>query len=663
MNSRVRNLEFATATVLAFALLALAGREIGIGQVYQIQTTVTDASGKAVATATTQLTVPAATPPPQNPAPPFQPAAGPNPTTTPSGNVPAVSAYPGQTCESDRWRATFAYDSNGFPQPPPVPTNAVWLSSPGAPGRQTSDCNDFQTAESKAWGGGTGSFFICVRDGSVFTNNQVSGTPGTWNAALQIPGGTQQHPVVITRMGVNGYQDHSAPRPVIHDQIYIGGHAYATAPGGGLPPMNYIEIFGLDFYGDARDPASPTYNKTLATNGSYQQYAVTFNDSGKGQSDHILISDCRVRDYMTAFAFQSDGSPNGSGYTTNTIWIDHPVCVGCYGSRFFGYDSGVKDLLVLDPVFAVSGWNFTALPKDGSGMEHCWYSNNANVVQTTDPQHRFCGGIFAQPESMGIKQACGGLDDDDLFLACPIAVIGIQYNTSITNCVIDGDNSEFDPLTSAMDLGTTNLQQGTGSSPVSGLALSDGNVGSVGKQLGQERGWGVDFVTVPSGNLSGTLFLDKEDPINNGPAIQITTIDSNNTGVNPPNAGSFTLSGNLIHNWTQGTFDATAPGPNLVVVNTTNNTGSVSTAQPTVAYSNNVFPGFTGQAGVNSVEPNYTDATRNLSTYAKNLGVAGVTDGPTWLARAEQNWSGNFDSRFTAAAANAWIRAGFALKN
>jgi hypothetical protein len=639
--------------MLALGLLYLLGHEAGIAQTYRVQTSVTDPNGNIVATATTQLSVALAAPAPAQPA--TQPATKPttSPTVSNSENAPAVATYPGQAYESDRWRATFAYDANGFPQPPAILANAVWLSSPGAPGRVPTDCSDFKTAQNKAWGGGTGSFYICIRDGSEFTNNQIAASNGTWNAALQIPGGTQPHPVVITRMGVNGYQDHSAPRPIVHDQIYIGGHSYATAPGGGLPGMNYIEIFGLDFYADKRDPASPSYNQSLATNGSYQQYAVTFNDSGKAQSDHILISDCRVRYYMSAFAFQSDGSP--AGYTTNTIWIDHPVCVGCYGSRFFGYDSGVKDLLVLDPVMAVSGWHYSVLPKDGSGMEHCWYSNNANVVQTSDPQHRFIGGIFAQPESMGIKQACGGLDDNDLFLTCPIGVIGIQYNTSITNCVIDGDNTEFDPLTSARDLGTTNLQQG-----IAGLALSDGNVGTPGHQIGQERGWGIEFVTVPSGNLSGTLFIDKPDPINNGPAIRITTIDSNDTGVNPPKAGSFTLSDNIIHNWTQGAFNATSAGPNVVVINTTNNSGSVTTAQPTVNYSANVFPGFLSVAGVSAAESSYPDPSgRKISSYAKSLGVPGITDGPSWLARAEQNWSGNFDPRFTAAAANAWIRAGY----
>ncbi len=201
------------------------------------------------------------------------------------------------------------------------------------PGRTASDFSDFASAQDAAWGNGDGSFYICLRDGSVFTNNQIAGKPGTWNAALQIPGGTSAKPIVLTRMGAKGFQDYSAPPPVIQDQIFIGGHKYATAPGGGLPAMTYVCIFGrFDFDGSDRNPSSPNYNAAAAGTNGYKQCAVMFTDPGTQQSHHILVSQAHVTSYQSAFAFQtSDAAPN---YTIDTVWVDHPSVIDTFDTRF-----------------------------------------------------------------------------------------------------------------------------------------------------------------------------------------------------------------------------------------------------------------------------------------------------------------------------------------
>jgi len=266
--------------------------------------------------------------------------------------------------------------------------------------------------------------------------------------------------------------------------------------------------------------------------------------------------------------------------------------------------------------------------------------------------------VFAQPESQGNKAALGGLHDTILYVACPIAICGIHWPTYVNNCVIDADPQEFDPITSVSN-------NGTSVKGMEGSALADGYPGAVGSETGQGRGWGVSFTTQPNASITNTLFIDKNDLINDGPAILIDTCDGTQAGNDPPvqNGGSFTISGNIIHNWAQGQMNVTGSGPNVTLV--TNSAGSgtsqVTTAMPQISYSNDVFPGMSGVPGVSAVEPNYLDATRTVSTYAKQLGVASVSDGPSFLNySAANNWqSSTFDSRFTAGAVNSWIWAGF----
>jgi hypothetical protein len=665
---RNRQIDFvnAIAPMVVLALILAVGF-VSVAQVYQV-TGPNGAGGTITINVTAPATQPSSSSQPSSP-PSSQPTNpvgvnGPpttGPTTLPAGNEPSIPGVSGMTYETDRWRGTFTYDANGFPDPPAPPSNAVWLSSPSCGWAQAGDYSDLNLAKYAAYN--SGSYYIRVRRGSTFTNNQVAGTPGTLNTGTDIPGGTQAHPVVIEAEGPNGYRDYSKPAPVMLGQISVGGKDFAPASTTGqMPAMNYYEFFGLDFYADKRDPASPTYNATLAGNGTYQQSAIYFVDNGFGQSDHFLISACRFRSFMSPVAFQVASVP--SGYTLNDVWIDHCTFQNCYGSRFFGYFEGVHDRLMDFCTEVRSGWDPKVFPKDGSGMEHCIYDNNNEVTATSgyanepsDPEMREFNCILAQAESMGDKAALGGLHDTELYLACPIALFGIHWPTYVNNCVVDGDPQEFDPITS-----TSN--NGAAVTGITGGALADGYPGTIGSETGQGRGYGVSLVTQPNASITSTLFIDKNDVINDGPAIQVATIDNNNPGNDPPVSGTITVTDCIVHDWAQGQMNVTVSGPNTVLVSNTNGqtgTSEISTAAPTITYSNDVLPGMAGVTGVSAVEPNYFDDTRTTSTYAKGLGVAGVVDGPSFLIyAAANNWqSSTFDSRFTAGATNSWIWAGF----
>ena len=150
--------------------------------------------------------------------------------------------------------------------------------------------------------------------------------------------------------------------------------------------------------------------------------------------------------------------------------------------------------------------------------------------------------------------------------------------------------------------------------------------------------------------------INKPDTINSGfalgvhaadPAKQLTSL-----------ATVATLTNCKVYNWFTWSGTSTS-APNAI--------DQDGPPAVTITYSGCYLPGVTGstgspQAGVVGVTgtiPHYVDPTRTVSSYAKTLGIAGVTDGPSLLSAMENQWSGQWDNRLTAEAVVNWIQAGF----
>jgi hypothetical protein len=358
---------------------------------------------------------------------------------------------------------------------------------------------------------------------------------------------------------------------------------------------------------------------------------------------------------MTAFAAAIPPGPgtNGNGTNVNGYDLDSVVFWHChasnlYGSRYAGYDDGVTNLLVYGCTF----FNIDAVcqPKDGSGMEHCWYSNDSQP-RPAHPNVRFINDILATPESMGWKDCAGGLCDSCLFVGCPIDGMFDHYATTIHNMVSDGEDADLDPLQSA---DCNSVSQ----TATPGLTMSDGTVGTPGKDNGYERGYGFMTVTQPTFTIDGALFIDKTSPVDLYPWLNISTSQQNSGDPNvisdPPVAGTFVLNNVIVHDFWQSPWDSVDAGPDSYSVN------SSGTAAPSIVCTNCILPGVTGIAGVTSTEPTYANSGMTVSTYAKSLGISGVTDTMTFLQAAANNAPATFDPRLTGAAAVAAIRGGFA---
>jgi hypothetical protein len=567
--------------------------------------------------------------------------ANPAPTTSPSVNPPGAAyvagigefldglglpGINGQSYGSTLWLTGLlanGHDAHGFIDLSPYitaagnsgrlayvsPTALAWPSLARA-----TRFSDFNGAVQ------SGDSIILIPDGQTYPL-------AIWNQNLENSTGTAASPKIVCRIGPNGFLDHTYPRPVCN-----GGFGLNDSRSG-HPASAYVIVDGLDFQG---------------TNPPTQQQCLGFLDSGSGTpSAYILAEDCRFEHFITGTNLAGGGS-----YPLEHLIFRRCVWEHCYLAFYGEYHSHVQDFLMLDCVLANCGWDAQFAPKsDPAGREHDSYVAINPRAETNDPQHRVIGTIFATPDAEGCEGDCGGLFDTVLYLACPIGGYGGVYQTLFNNCVVDGDNLEFDSLTTCgTNIGGTYTITQSGKA---GDALSLGPVGTVGNLSGYERGWGLFFDCAPIGMMENTLFIDKPDPLNAGPAIQVCLQDTAK-GL-PSTSSNITLSNVKVHNWYQWPNLTTGKGPCPVQVS-----GTTSTLTATINYVNCVLPGVNGVAGVSSAEPSYVDPARCVSTYAASIAIPGGA--PAFLTATENNWSGNWNAALTAQAAINWIQAGFVTR-
>lgn len=602
------------------AILAICVVARALAQTYIIQSSVTDGNGNIVATATTQFTVsaPAAptggnTPGGANsgsPTPPVvvtPPASQPTNSGLPAwlGNLPGT---PGETYLSTQWLGTFNYDANGFPDLTSlIPANACIVSTATTPGHQASDYADLNSAQNVAVN--NGSLCVLFRDGGIYPasaiDQNISGATGT-----------ASKPVIISRIGVNGFLDHSQPRPVLQNGFGIAGSPTSSHPWGG--PVHDLVIDGLNFAAPANTVPAPSW-------------AIRFADGTAGnQSDHFLICDCAVSGFQGGFDLEDDVTNESCstfivlGCSVHDMYQPGPTQAGLYANS-------IKDLFIARSVFANCG------QKNNNGTGHDVYVNpNHPNTGDTDSQVRFIGDLFATAAADGCESNYGGFFDHCVSLANPIAFYGGGgLPATIQNCVVDGGGGEFDGSP-------------PGSAPGSALSLAGAGTG---------RGWGAYSDCATKATINNLYVVNKAtatlDGNNGGFAVGVHCTDNgkNPEGM-PTEATTATIGPNVIvHNWFQ------SGGSNAV------NLSQSTPPLPSLTYVGLVvLPGVNGVAGVTGVEPTYVDNTRSCSMYAKTLGISGVTDGPSLLTAMEDNSSGNWDDRLTAAGVVNWIQAGFQVK-
>lgn len=645
-----KDIKLAFAALVTIGLLASA-----VAQVYQVQTNVTDSNGNVVATATTQFSA-GATGSSQGPA--TQPIAVGQPVLAiGTATGPSYPGMPGKIYPSDAWLKTFAYYNARAADPagwidltPLIPANAAIVCAKSSPLYQAGYYTDGASAWAAAIANGSKTvlFLYGGGDTSVTIKDSLHPNGVTLNAfspamvdfSVQSTTGTAARPIIISSIDTNGLWDKysAGERPILENNIPIAGNA---TPGGEAwdSPIQYVIYDRLRFYDPTRDPASPQFSgNSAALNGGKIAVGIQITSSWTaGASGYFLFEDIRSSFFRAMFDLECDQT----GSQLNTIVVRR--CVGDWNYApavdYGGFTSDVHDLLVADSCLDGNGWNPTVTGKtDGQGREHDWYDAIWPAGDTSDPLHRYVNDIFARPESEGIEvNSPDAMIDHAIFAGCPIAgYVGAGGAGVIQNYVVDGGSGAFDVL-----------------GPGSGLSLTWPTVN------GNGRGWGVYLDCATTGSLINGITLGKADA--NDAAInpgQATGVHCEDTQKGLPNeATAAALTNVRVHGWYEWNGGATNPsGPNAV------NLSNSGPPQPTIAYTNCVLPGVTGIAGVSAVEPNYVDDTRCVATYAAGLGIAGVVDAPSFLAAADDNWSGDFNVNLTATPAFNWINAGFATR-
>ncbi len=525
---------------------------------------------------------------------------------------------PGQTYASDAWLGSFAKDANGFVDLSSyIPANACTISTAITPGHLATDFGSFNSAQNAAIA--NGSLCVLFRDGGSYAasvmNNNIDGATGT-----------AAHPIIVSRIGATDLR-------IIRcrGRSFRAGGLGSPAPGNGKAwggPIHYVIMDGLDFEGGATPP---------------QGAAISFVDTNLGApSDHILIEDCTVNGYQGGIDFESDDTAVAS-YSNNTFIIDGCTIANTRGGATEPgvYCNAIYDLLINRSFIIGCGF------KNQLGTAHDVYVN-ANYTVVGDSQIRFINTVFGVGAACGCECNRGGFFDHCLSLANPTGIYGgggapagIQY------CVIDGGGGEFD---------TTNIKFAS----ATGYPLSPGATLSLQPGLsGAGRGWGPYLDCASSGFIHDVYCINKNDAgdqqVNSGFAVGVHCTDPGKNGEGMPTAATIATIGPnvIVHNWF--VYGGASNAINL---------SQTTPPLPTITYAGLVvLPGVTGVTGVSGAEPNYVDPNRTASSYAKMLGIAGVTDGPSLLAAMENQWSGSWDNRLTATAVVNWIQAGFAMGN
>jgi hypothetical protein len=349
---------------------------------------------------------------------------------------------------------------------------------------------------------------------------------------------------------------------------------------------------------DFYDPTADPANPAFDSSQHRSKWAdaIRMVDSVTGGT-HIWIEDCRVRDLLCGFELQENAS--GAPFTTAILRrcvVDH-----CYGSRCGVYTFRIADLLIDQGVYDHNGWMENIRLKDI--FSHDMYLQEWPAGDDTDPQTRVRDAIIARAASTGCQQRSGGINDGCCFIGNPIAgFVGDKAGSVIRNAVICGGGFDL----------------------------------SIGKS--NPRGWGAQLNFCPQGTLENIICTDKQDPRNAGWAFQVQCINSRTKQNVPTNA---TLR-NLI-------VTPTWSGAGISIVGTT---GSIT-------YDNCDLPGQPPGPGIIAT-PTYPDPGRTVASYARSLGLSGVSDADSFLAAAARNCRGNYNPALTATAVNAYIRAGFA---
>jgi len=417
---------------------------------------------------------------------------------------------------------------------------------------------------------------------------------GTW----RLSGKSSDQPMLIGSYGVG-------PRPLLETGISSGFFAGSSAS----PEVDYIDIIGLHFYADGRDPNSPTFVGPSGATGI----------DILSKTDGIVIENCWIEDYAVNINLQNYYGPITNAAVRRNV-IDDSYATTGHSQGLYAY--GVTNLLIEGNTFDANGYNNQVPGGEATYFNHDCYISSNNVNVTVD------NNIFARAAGYGLQDRPGGIVENNVFIDDPI---GMSFG----------------------------LVNGATSTPGGVSGIVNGNVFIGGGNLnGSPYGQGIVIGNTAPGYptvISNNIFSDS---LPNAPAAINLMYGARQT--NPQDSvglNDINIQGNVIYNWDHGIYlenGLTYRGTGLTALNDVNiqqndfqnvagpivqsgdamdmsqlhfsaNTYSTEPASMTVAGKAVSFAQWIAgdePSGTQQAVP-YVDPTRSLSGYDMALGGAG----------------------------------------
>jgi hypothetical protein len=424
-------------------------------------------------------------------------------------------------------------------------------------------------------------------------------------------GRSADNPIVISAYGVGD-------RPLIS----TGDETAMTIGSVSAKNIKNLDIIGLHFYADGRDPHHVGFNKDS------QAYAIQCVAGGSG----LLIEDVQANEYFTNMSFVPYYGQ------MHDVTIRRSILTDSYGTSAVRSHSegifvdGVQGLRLEQNTFDHNGW-----AEGVTGAEPTQWNHNAYLTAATSGVV-VTGNVFANASSHGLQARSGGVIVGNLFLN---NAIGMSYGlVNGAGCVTHGG--------------------------VHG-EVSD-NVFIGGRDInGSRRGIGIEIANIAPN--SGTVIQRNIFSQYTGgvlPAIMLTSGVGDNQA-DAQGMHDLTLRDNIVYKWTQGLSVQSGMSPDSAkvykqltnVVLRGNNFVDITSGKTLINAGNLDVDRRAGSDARSINGAPLPDPDVTVADYAASIG--GVHANWQFTADARTLSADNWNTSFTATPVVNFIRAGFGL--
>lgn len=455
--------------------------------------------------------------------------------------------------------------------------------------------------------------WLLLKRGDIFDTSLMG---FGWNKS----GRSADEPTVMSSYGTGTL------RPRIHSGTWDG---LSSTNNPSVSPIRHVAIVGVHFFASGYT-GSEWEPKGLGWHADFE---------------NLLIEDCRFEKYFGGMVVEVLDGPRGQNLRIRRCQVldSYTTLSGHSGGV---YINAVDGILLEENLIDHNGWSETVPGAVPTIFRHNVY------VQSTNTGLRAIGNLIASGGSHGMQARPGGLVENNLFVNNAMALL---LGTSWTTYEDVNIEAKRNVILTGRDL--------TPSLP---------------------RGWGIEVVTTQSGLVQGNIIANNGDvgfPVPLG--VGDVTVP---TGVH-----NLVIEDNKIYNWgghsnTQGVYPLISGlvfRRNFIVERDVNSPllRHLSPISPSYFQSSEnrfwtrVTPldswfrnvdaflsldqwrQIVGDTTSRIARPNFRDPSRDLGAYNAHLG--GANSFREFLTHARGMSKRNWDSRYTAAAVNDWIREGF----